>query len=88
MTAEVVFAVSRQAGSLVVPRDALVERQGRSGAFVVEGGRASFRSVETGLAAGGEVQVLEGLSSGDRVVVLGQANLQDGRAVDASPQEP
>jgi multidrug efflux pump subunit AcrA (membrane-fusion protein) len=69
----------------VVPRDALTRYpDGSRSAFVVarEDGRelARERRVRVG-RVGTEVEVLEGLESGDRVVVRGNEALRDGQAV-------
>jgi RND family efflux transporter MFP subunit len=50
--------------------------------FVEEDGRARARNVTTGLAQGGYVHITEGISSGDRVVVFGGSNLNDGDRVE------
>ncbi len=59
----------------LVPREAVIDTGDRQVAFVVgkEPGHFEPRRVRTGWAAeGGNVQVLEGLSPGDEVVVSGQ----------------
>jgi len=53
--------------------------------FVVEGGRAVLRLVKTGAAQGGRVEVLSGLSEGDRVVVGPPAGLREGRRLEVAP---
>jgi multidrug efflux pump subunit AcrA (membrane-fusion protein) len=53
--------------ALAIPLSAVSTREGR-GAFVIEHGRASWRPIQTGLAANGWVEVLGGLNEGESVV--------------------
>ncbi|MGC4121004.1 MAG: HlyD family efflux transporter periplasmic adaptor subunit [Myxococcales bacterium] len=52
-----------------VPAGALFRHGGQWAAFLVESGRASIRAVQAGESNGEEVEVLAGLSVGERVVV-------------------
>ena len=52
--------------------------------FIVREGKASRIMVKIGLRERERVQVLEGLQPGDVVVILGQAQLEDGMAVHIS----
>lgn len=67
--------------ALLLPEQALVDRNRRRMVFVVEDGVAHLR--EPLLAAGfsNRLQILAGLAAGDKVVVSGQALLLDGDAV-------
>jgi len=68
---------------LVVPASALF-RQGASYAvFVIQDGRAKLRAVEVGHRGSFEVEVLKGLSDGDRVVIHPPNELTDGKRVKA-----
>jgi len=81
--------------ALLVPRDALVRQEG-TGVFyvyVIEGGIARRRDLVLGGSYGEAVEVLDGLSSGDRVVTAGRYRLHDGSEVtvvvaDAPTSEP
>ena len=64
--------------ALTVPEEALVEG---GAVYVSEGGVARRRTVTTGSRSGGRVEVLTGLSPGDKVVVGGAALLSDGAKV-------
>ena len=83
MYANVTFETERAPDALLVPEAALCSRGGVRGAFVVDGGLARFRALATGIEAEAVVQVLEGLETGDRVVVDGNAFLEDGQRVNA-----
>jgi membrane fusion protein (multidrug efflux system) len=67
--------------ALIVPEAAIVPEQGRAYVFVVDGDIAHRREVTLGRRKPGEVEVLSGLKEGERVVVDGTQNLQDGAKV-------
>ena len=69
------------AAVITVPRDAVVDRAGRSVVFEVRDGRARARGVVTGEAREGQVLVREGLSGSETLVVRPPATLEDGDAV-------
>lgn len=71
-------------GAMVVPASAIVQRDGKSVVFVVDGNKARQKEVQPGLTQGGYVQV-QGLSTGDQVVITGQQNLVDGAQVSVDP---
>jgi RND family efflux transporter MFP subunit len=65
--------------SLVVPRQALVERGGLSGVFVVdEDGKAHFRWLHIGREWPDRVEVTAGLKIGERLVAAPDSALRDG----------
>jgi len=76
---EVVVATHEEA--LLIPKVALVYDEGKTTVFVVEGGKAEQREVTKGFAGADSVEVVDGLASGDRIVVAGQGLLQDGARV-------
>ncbi|MEE8581944.1 MAG: efflux RND transporter periplasmic adaptor subunit [Myxococcota bacterium] len=69
----------------LLPRAALIRHEGHMAVFVVEGGpadpRARVRNVRIGHSEGDWVEILEGLSEGERAVVDGHFALSDGAAV-------
>jgi RND family efflux transporter MFP subunit len=78
------IVTGRRSGVLLVPRAALAawNVEGGSGAvFVVQGDVARRRSVRTGVVAGDEVEILDGLAANEEVVTRGGFNLQDGDRV-------
>jgi HlyD family secretion protein len=81
MYASVTFQVQRAEAALLVPAAALCSRSGARGVFTVDGDVARFRALKTGIEADGAVQVLEGLADGSRVVVDGNAFLEEGQRV-------
>ncbi|MFV5694040.1 efflux RND transporter periplasmic adaptor subunit [Flavobacterium sp. LB3P122] len=77
------FASSQQKKSLmIVPRNAFVGSVSSNQIFVVENGIAKLKTVTAGRILGDKVEILNGLSDGDTVIVTGQINLQDGYKVD------
>ncbi|MGD8309132.1 MAG: efflux RND transporter periplasmic adaptor subunit, partial [Chromatiales bacterium] len=74
--------LDRARDAVIVPEQALVTRDGRSGVFVVDGDGESvaWRSLQVGIRDGRQVQVLGDLA-GSRVVTLGQQLLDDGSEI-------
>ncbi len=66
---------------LWMPSEALRRDGGRSVVFVARGERVERRAVTTGLEEGGDVEVVAGVSAGERVVVDGPPALADGDRV-------
>jgi RND family efflux transporter MFP subunit len=72
---------------LFVPRAALRRSQGADALFVLRDGRVERRAVSVGASAGDEVEVVSGVSPGERVVVEGPEELADGARVRESGGE-
>jgi HlyD family secretion protein len=66
---------------LIIPKTALVTRQGRSYCFLVVGNRAKLVPVTLGLPLNELVEIKSGLKEGDRVVLNPPASLKDGSRV-------
>jgi RND family efflux transporter MFP subunit len=66
---------------LLVPKGAVRSVDGRDVVFVVRENRVERRAVKTGVADGDQVEVVSGLTTGERVVVEGPATLADGTRV-------
>lgn len=75
MFVEVTVVVEQRADVVVVPRDAVANRAGKSVVFALDGQRVSRRDVRLGLGDDDKVQVMEGLAAGDRVAVRGLETL-------------
>jgi membrane fusion protein (multidrug efflux system) len=68
--------------AVLVPSESLLTRpDGREVCFVVAGGRAEARPVKRGIESAGLVEIVEGLSGGEQVIVLGQHRLKEGAPV-------
>jgi len=71
--------------ALTVPQQALVTFAGISKVYVIENGVARERIVQTGGKVGdNDVEIVSGLSGGERVAVSGLTRLSDGAAVKVS----
>jgi len=81
MYARVRLTVERRPNTLTVPRNALVDSEGRRGIFLLDGDTARFQSVTTGLQDAELVEVLDGLADGQQVVTTGALALRDGDRV-------
>ena len=80
--------------ALVIPEEALTPEAERQYVFVVSEGKVSRREVRIGGRRPGSVEVLAGLSAGERVIVEGTQKVRDGasvqgteRTVDAMPAD-
>ncbi|MGE5481499.1 MAG: efflux RND transporter periplasmic adaptor subunit [Bacteroidota bacterium] len=69
MTADADIIVARRQQVLIVPREAIVERRGRTMVRVAAIGDGQFKRVEVGLEDETNVEILSGLSPGDTVLV-------------------
>ena len=70
-------------GFPVMPSDALVSLNDQSYAYVVKenGETVERRKVKTGQSVDGQIQVLEGVNEGEKVVIQGQTSLNDGSKI-------
>ena len=82
MYARVRLTVDRRPNALTVPRNAVVDSEGKRGVFLVDDGNvARFNIVRTGLQDGEKVEILEGLNDGQRVITTGAIALRNGERV-------
>jgi RND family efflux transporter MFP subunit len=68
--------------ALTVPASALVEQGQLTGLYTVKDGTVLLRWVRTGKHYGDRIEILSGLSEGERYVVNGEQRLLDGQAVE------
>lgn len=79
---QVEIATEEHADALLVPAAAVIQEMAESFLYIVDGeGRARRRLVSVGITTSADVEILEGLAAGDRVIVQGQNALPDGAAV-------
>jgi membrane fusion protein, multidrug efflux system len=88
MFARVNIVYERRQNALLIPRSALLDGEAGATVFVVDRGKAAVRRVRTGLANGGDVEVLSGLGDEEPVVVVGQNGLKAGNDVRVVPPAP
>jgi RND family efflux transporter MFP subunit len=65
----------------LVPKTAVRTADGKSIVFVLKDDRVERRAISVGLENGDQVEVISGVSAGERVVVDGPASLKDGDKV-------
>jgi membrane fusion protein, multidrug efflux system len=81
--AQVAVEVARAGASIVVPEGALLPTEKGFVAFVEKDGKASRRLVQLGLhTKAGQVEILDGLAAGERLLVHGAQSLDDGVPVE------
>jgi len=68
-------------GAVTAPVFAVVAEGKRSYLFLYDGGTARRREVTTGIVDGDRVQITWGLDEGERLIVKGQRDLEDGQQV-------
>lgn len=81
MTATAHFGNGGPVEVLAVPREAIVGSLQDAKVYVLDGKKALLRPVQTGRIMGDKVEILSGLEQGETIVVSGQINLEDGKAI-------
>ncbi len=73
--------VKHDNSALLIPANAVVEKNGAFFVFVVKNGKAIQTLVKIGIQTPSSVQILSGLHPGEKVVTTGQYSLEDGAKV-------
>ena len=81
MYARVQLEVGRRADAIVVPRNSLVDQEGKRGVFVPAANKAVFRPIEVGLQDAERVEVRVGIREGESVITTGATALRDGDVI-------
>jgi membrane fusion protein, multidrug efflux system len=81
MSASVEIEVKKAKPSVIIPRQAIVSRGGKSVVFIVKDGAARLREVSIGRVSGVRAEILSGLASGDVLVISALSRLSDGMPV-------
>ncbi|HSH28742.1 MAG TPA: hypothetical protein VK971_02450, partial [Thiohalobacter sp.] len=79
MAVEASIEIARREDVLVIPQQALRQRQGGAGVFVLAEGIAHWRPVRVGAVQQGRVEVLSGVQPGDELIVTPHPQLAQGR---------
>jgi HlyD family secretion protein len=86
MSADVEIVVDSVKDALVVPAQAVMEREGKQFIYLNDDSRARLREVTTGLSSWTSTQVVSGLKEGDEVIVTTDVpGLKEGKRVEAEP---
>jgi len=67
--------------SLVLPESAVVVREGSVVAMAVENGKIAYKRVTPGVRFDGKVEILEGITTEDNIVVYGRSEISEGTYV-------
>ncbi len=70
------IVVEQRADIIVIPKELVLSRQNRDVVFVEEEGRAQQRTIETGLSDDLMVEVVDGLSEGERLITSNYETLR------------
>jgi multidrug efflux pump subunit AcrA (membrane-fusion protein) len=73
--------------NLTIPSSSLIEQdgQGHGAVYTVLDGKVHRKTVQVGMDNGRDVEILQGLSPDDQVVVRYNGSIADGLAVQAEP---
>jgi len=74
-------AAGADAATILIPRSAVHDENGKNIVFLVKDDKTERRAVTLGGSRGSDTEVLAGVSIGDAVVVKGPENLRDGQSV-------
>jgi RND family efflux transporter MFP subunit len=82
---EISLALRHSPNALSIPAGAIVSNGKVKSVFIVDQGKARLAPIQTGISDGRMVEVVEGLTGNEAVVVVGKGKLTEGMTVDASP---
>jgi HlyD family secretion protein len=85
MFARVTIDLASQRAAVLIPREALVYRGQQAGVYVMQDNRPVFRTIETGLTRGDDVEVLANLQAGSTIVTRGATMLTEGDQIRIAP---
>ena len=74
-------ADGKSVSRVLVPKEAVVRKDGKEVVFVIKGNKVELRSIRVGEETGGFFQVLDGLSGGESLATTGADKLNDGDRV-------
>ena len=75
------FVAKEKVAALTIPREAFAGSVRDGQVFVVKEDKAELRKVEAGETFEDQVEIIAGLSEGEKVVLTGQVNLTDGATI-------
>lgn len=85
MFGRVAFTSIDKRETLLIPREALIGSVREPQVFVADGETARLRRIVVGREAGPYLEIVDGLSEGERVITNGQNNLKDGYKISLNP---
>jgi membrane fusion protein (multidrug efflux system) len=81
MFAQVQVVAAQKPDATLVPREAIVQQGAQQVVFVNDNGKASQRTIQTGMSDNTSIEILSGVTPGEQVVVVGQNGLRDGAPI-------
>lgn len=81
MIAEVKFVTAASQNALILPRDAVIEKEEETYVYIVENNTAKKVPVTLGIESGENVEITSGLTADMQVVTKGQTYISDGEEV-------
>ena len=67
--------------SISIPLYAVISRNNSNIVYIINDHKAHLREVELGLLEGWRVEVIKGLTAGEKVIVVGHRSVNDGEKV-------
>lgn len=86
MLADVNFVKEKADDAIILPRDAVLTKNGEFYVYIVEGDIAKKTPVTTGIETGETIQITSDLPEGAQIVTRGQTYLSDGEQVSIANQ--
>jgi RND family efflux transporter MFP subunit len=80
-TLEIVLNTMHKDSVIAVPESAIVEEGGKSNIYVARGDKAVLVEVKPGISAGSQVEILEGLKEGDKMINCCFNLLENGKKI-------
>lgn len=77
MFAKALIITDFRENAVAVPKESIVDDNGKKYIFVITGEKASKKEVKTGIEEGTVVEIISGISAGENVVVRGQDYITD-----------
>jgi membrane fusion protein (multidrug efflux system) len=81
MLVTVKLGLERHENAAIVSTDALVMEKANAFVYVVEGGKAVKRPVRIGFNDGKNIEILEGVSPSDTIILVGKAGIANGQPI-------
>ncbi|QTL96809.1 efflux RND transporter periplasmic adaptor subunit [Iocasia frigidifontis] len=82
MFADVSFILNRAENTVVIPINAVLDLDGNPYVFAVDGDKVVKKEIEIGIINANELEVIDGISPEDILVIQGQNSLQNGDLVE------
>ena len=81
MFGKIVVSIDSNAASFLIPASAIVGSSIEPQVYILKDGKVKLKSIKTGQRYGNQMEVVNGLSNGDKIAVSGFINLFDGANV-------